>query len=291
MSSVVTRSQVRRQLAAMASDYLDIGMLRPDGLMLLREAWTVRQIEEAIQRLRRENARGAHIFVRPHGVHALSLVDDLGVDAIARMTDAKFQPALVVETSLQNFQVWLNHGQTLDRDMSSSAAKELAKRFGGDLSSADWRHFGRLAGFTNRKPERLLPNGLAPFVRLRQCEAKTYDAANEFLEEVESLAEEAVTEHARSTTSRPRLNGNPVRLLAKFHHSPRYAGDLHRADMAWALHAASRGLLEHQIRDEILHARDLSKKGRIQRQVKYASRTAIKALRSVDQFNYKSRKD
>ena len=65
--------------------------------------------------------------------------------------------------------------------MSSWAAKELAKRFGGDLSSADWRHFGRLAGFTNRKPERLLPNGLAPFVRLRQCEGRIYDAAHEFL--------------------------------------------------------------------------------------------------------------
>jgi hypothetical protein len=110
MSSAITRSQVRRQLAAMARGYLDIGILRPDGRMLLREAWTVRQIEEAIQRLRRENARGAHVFVRPHGAHALSLVDDLSVDAIAQMTDGGFQPALVVETSPQNFQVWLNHG-------------------------------------------------------------------------------------------------------------------------------------------------------------------------------------
>ena len=282
MSSVITRSQVRRQLAAMACDYFDIGILRPDGRMLLREAWTVRQIEEAIQRLRRENARGAHIFVRPHGAHALSLVDDLGVDAIARMTDAGFQPALVVETSPQNFQVWLNHGRTLDRNMSSCAAKELAKRFGGDLSSADWRHFGRLAGFTNRKPERLLPNGLAPFVRLRQCEGRIYDAAHEFLEEVKSLAEKAAAERANGTTSRSTSNENPVRSLAEFHGNPRYDGDLHRADMAWALHAASRGLSEQQIRDEILHCRDLSKKGRIQRQLSYAERTAIKALRTVE---------
>src|SRR5260370_31487239 len=161
MSSVISHSQVIRQLAAMACDYFDVGILRPDGRMLLSEAWTARQIEQAIQQVRRENARGAHIFVRPHGVHALSLVDDLGVDAIARMTDAGFLPALVVETSRQNFQVWLNHGQILDRDMSTWAAKELAKRVRGDLSSADWRHFGRLAGCTNRKPERLLPNGLS----------------------------------------------------------------------------------------------------------------------------------
>src|SRR5713101_663462 len=171
MSSSITRSQVRGQLAAMACDYFDIGILRPDGRMLLRGAWTVRQIEQAIQRLSGENARGAHIFVRPHGTHALSLVDDLGIDVIARMMTTGFQPALVVETSPQNFQVWLNHGQTLDHDIGSW--EELAKQFGGDLSSADWRHFGRLAGFTNRKPERLLQNGLAPYARLRQCEGKT----------------------------------------------------------------------------------------------------------------------
>jgi hypothetical protein len=62
---------------------------------------------------------------------------------------------------LEIFQICLNHGRTLDCNMSTLAAKELAKRFGGALSSADWRHFGRLSGFTNREPERLLPNGLA----------------------------------------------------------------------------------------------------------------------------------
>ena len=100
MSGAITHSQVRRQLVAMAGEYFDIGILRPDGRMLLREAWTVGKIEEAIQRLRRENARGAHIFVRAaNGAHAMSLVDDLAVDAIARMTDAGFESALVVETS------------------------------------------------------------------------------------------------------------------------------------------------------------------------------------------------
>jgi hypothetical protein len=62
-------------------------------------------------------------------------------------------------------------------------SKELATRFGGDLSSADWRHFGRLAGFTNQKPERLLPIGLAPIVRLRQSEGGTYGVVDEFLAE------------------------------------------------------------------------------------------------------------
>ena len=281
MSSVITYRQVRRQLAAMACDYFELGILRQDGRMQLREAWNATRIEQAIPSFRRENARGAHIFVRPHGPHALSLVDDIGVDAIARMTHARFQPALVVETSPQNFQVWLNHGRTLDQAMSSWAARELARRFGGDPSSADWRHFGRLAGFTNRKSERQSSNGFAPYVRLHQCEGRMYDEAQNFLKEVKSLAEKAAAERAKQMNSRWTSDENSVRPLAEFHHNPRYGGDLHRADMAWALHAAGRGLPEDQIRNEILHGRDLSKKGARTRQIDYAARTAIKAFTNV----------
>jgi hypothetical protein len=287
MSSVITRSQVRRQLAAMACDYLDIGILRPDGRMLLREAWTVRQIEQAIRPLRRENARGAHIFVRPHGAHALSLVDDLGSDGIAQMTDSGFQPALVLETSLGNFQVWVNHGRILsDHTVSTQVAKELARRFGGDPSSADWRHFGRLAGFTNQKPERRLQNGLPPFVQLHECEGRTYPAARKFLEDVTLLAQEELAKRRSGPRSRPFPIENSSNSLASFHADPRYGGDLHRADLAWALCAAARSLSKQQIREQILNGRNLSKKGSPSRQLDYAERTASKAvaaLRSIAQ--------
>jgi hypothetical protein len=283
MSSVITHSQVRRQLAAMACDYFELGILRQDGRMLLRKAWTASQIEQAMQSLRRENACGANIFVRPHGPHALSLVDDLSAETIARMTDAGFQPAAVVETSPANFQVWLNHGRTLfDRTFSTHAAKELARRFGGDPSSADWRHFGRLAGFTNQKPKRRLQTGLPPFVRLHECEGRSYSAAREFLEEVKSLVHKAGAERPTWRVRGASSNHDSVRSLSDFHADPRYSGDLHRADMAWALHAASRGLQEELIRDEIRRARDLSKKGGPDRQLNYARRTATKALSAVE---------
>ena len=56
-----------------------------------------------------------------------------------------FAPTVVLETSPGNFQTWLDHGQVLPRDLSTLAARELALRFDGDSSSADWRHYGRLA--------------------------------------------------------------------------------------------------------------------------------------------------
>jgi hypothetical protein len=93
----------------------------------------------------------------------------------SRMKAEGFEP--VVETSADNFQAWLNHGQLLDASTSTRAAKQPAKRFGGDPSSADWRHFGRLAGFTNPKRERQLPSGMRPFARLRSARGRIYSKA------------------------------------------------------------------------------------------------------------------
>jgi hypothetical protein len=282
MSASITRSIVAKQLSAMGCQRFDVGILHRNGRMLLRERWNAEQVDAAVSWFRRENARNAHIFVRPHGAHALSLVDDVNADAIAAMKESGLQPAVVVETSPSNFQVWVNHGRVLsDLTFSTQAAKELARRFGGDPSSADWRHFGRLAGFTNQKPKRRLSNGLQPFVRLHACEGRPCSAAREFLEEVKLLAEKASVERAAWTAARSTSTDDSVRPLTEFHSDPRYSGDLHRADMAWALHAASRGLSEQQIKDELLHARDLSKKGGASRQVDYAERTAIKAVTSI----------
>jgi len=282
MSAAIARSIIHRQLCAMGYGLFDLGVFRPDGRMLLREGWKSERVEAALNWLRHENARGAHIFIRPHGVHTLSLIDDLNSEAIIRMIEDGFQPALVVETSPGNFQVWVNHGRVLSgRGLSTLAAKELARRFGGDPSSADWRHFGRLAGFTNQKPKRRLENGLQPFVRLYECRGCIYPAAQEFLEKVHALAEKAAAECLTRKKSQSNRNQNRIRPLTRFHDDPRYAGDMHRADMAWAVHAASRGLSEDQIRNEILNGRDLSKKGRIQRQIDYAQRTAIKAVISA----------
>ncbi len=72
-----------------------------------------------------------------------------------------------------------------------------------------------------------------------------------------------------------------VKPLKEFHDDATYAGDLHRADMAWAKHAAGCGLTPDQIRDELLNGRDLSKKGNRRRQIEYVMRTTEKALRST----------
>jgi hypothetical protein len=281
MSVSIAEAEVLQQLAAMGCARVDLGALSQTGWMTLAKNWSAKALPSAFHWLRRENARGAHIFIRPAGLHQLLLIDDLTADAIEDMKRAGFEPAILVETSPHNFQAWLKHGRLLDQQTSTYAARELARHFGGDLSSADWRHFGRLAGFTNQKENRRLPNGLAPFVKLRESSGRTYQKAEEFLGEITAWVERKAAEQAHRKEAASALSNLPIKPLGSFHVDPRYGGDLHRADLAWAIYAANRGFSAQQITDEILYARDLSKKGRESRQLDYAERTATKAITIV----------
>src|SRR5580698_7222746 len=133
-SAAIVERLVRVQLRAMGCERFELGIRRDAGEMILREGQSAIEIEEAIKWLRHENGTGAHIYIRPAGTHSLSLIDDLTADAIERMKAEGFEPTVVVETSSNNFQAWLNHGQVLEAPMSTRAAKQLAERFGGDPS-------------------------------------------------------------------------------------------------------------------------------------------------------------
>jgi hypothetical protein len=210
MGASVTETVIRQQLCAMGSGRFEVGVLRKNDRMALRRDQSVEQICRRIKWLRRENARGAHIFVRPEWPHALSLIDDVAPDTLAEMGKSGFKPAVEVETSPDNFQVWLNHGRVLcDRVLSTLLAGQLASRFGGDRGSCDWRHFGRLAGFTNQKKERRLQNGFQPFVRLRSSEGNVYSAAKEFLREVDALKREHLARRETRELARPRETDTP----------------------------------------------------------------------------------
>ena len=128
--------------------------------------------------------RGRNIYIRPHGEHPLSLLDDLTFSPLEQMKSEGFNPAVVVETSLGNFQAWVNHGEVLPKELSTRAARLLSQKFQGDPSSADWRHFGRLAGFTNRKEKHRREDGLSPFVKLIEASGEVYPQAKAFVSEL-----------------------------------------------------------------------------------------------------------
>jgi hypothetical protein len=274
------------QLEALHSERFEVGVLapRPDGRqeMLLRE-WDGPGVVSCTSWLRHENAKGAHIYVRPAGENAVTLVDDLTDKAILRMKQDGFRPAAVVETSPGNFQAWLYHEQVLPQDVSTQVARDLATRFKGDRSSATGRHFGRLAGFTNRKLKYRNDRVLYPFVRLREAKGWSYPEAEKTVARAQQTLMKLAYERAalREKFAHSSHTGN-LRTIEDFRRDPQRSGDGNQIDLAWSIYALSNGAsfadLEHGIR-----SRDLSKKGNDQRQNEYVQRTIKKAQLCLDQ--------
>jgi hypothetical protein len=268
----------------MGADVLEIGVYRPaqehdqQGAQMLLRTWDAETLMRSLPWLRFQNLEGRNIYIRPNGEHRLSLVDDLTAEAICAMKDSGFDPAVVVETSPGNYQAWLNHGQTLPKDVSTAAARVLADRFGGDRGAADWRHFGRLAGFTNRKEKYRQPDGLFPFVRLIEHSGVVYSESDRFVANVTRQVE-----RAREASERRRespVRSATVKPMDDFRQNPAFGGDGHRIDIAYAVYALAHGVSETEVRAAIAK-RDLTKKGGPRRQAEYVDRTIQKALATV----------
>jgi len=271
------------QSLAMSAEAFEVGLFDPNasqGVMLSR-VWTPATLLRSVSWLSLKNAQGRNIYIRPAGEHRLTLIDDLGIKGIERLKSEGFAPAVVVETSPGNFQAWLHHGQVLPKHLSTFGARLLASRFGGDLGSADWRHYGRLAGFTNRKERHRRNDGTFPYVKLHEATGAAYAAAGSFIAEIKRLHELERGSHQSPVCSRRRtVDGTNLSGIEHFRTKAVYGGDHTRIDLAYAIYALARGVSQHEVRIA-LGSRDLSHKGDSKRQEEYINRTLKKARERI----------
>jgi hypothetical protein len=274
-----TEAIFRKLLAAIPSIGYDLGILADRGMYRL-EAVPTRRILCMLPYLKYRNANGAHIYLRPTGESAFTLLDDLAPTALARLDTEGYDPAAVVETSPGSFQAWLRHEQPLSKELGTLAAKTLAARFGADQSAADWRRFGRAPGFTNRKPQHQNVQGLYPFARLTSHAGQPFPALKSFGIQLAKLQERAEQERAAARlnyASKATHYPGPV-MLSRFRTSARYIGRPAAADMAFSIAAYAQGWSESDIAAAL--ARDyLSRDKNHTRKAAYIHRTVSKALR------------
>jgi DNA primase RepB-like protein len=277
-----TAGAVKHQIAAMGAEVFEVGLFKPrvdpnsrEPEMLPR-TWNIRTLLNSLSWLQFQNLNGRNIYIRPKGENNLSLIDDLTAAGVSEMKKSGFQPAVLTETSPGNFQVWLKHAEMLPKDLGTAAARALAAKFQGDRGAADWRHFGRLAGFTNRKDKHRQPSGLYPFVRLAEATGEVYDEARQFIEKVKTDLETERAARARRVYSPKRIESSSLKSINSFRSNPVYGGDWTRVDLAYAIYALSRGVPESEV-EAVIGSRDLSHKGDEKRQVQYVERTLRKA--------------
>ncbi len=284
-----TVEAVERQIEAMAAEVFEVGLFKPDAkereAIMVPRVWDVASLLRSIPWLKHENRDGRNIYIRPQAEHRLSLVDDLTQNAIRDMKAAGFAPTLVVETSPGNFQAWLKHSERIDKETGTAAARALAQRFGGDTGAADWRHYGRLSGFTNRKAKYRDPiTRLHPFVKLVEASGEVFSEAPRFIEHIRKQMEARHREEAERRATRASnssFTSAQTKSIDTFRGDPRYGGDGTRIDLAYAVYALSHGRPKAEI-EAAIRSRDLSHKGNERRQQDYVERTIKKALAATD---------
>jgi hypothetical protein len=202
---------IRRQLAAMPCDTYLIRLIhhatrRPFSG---ERIWPATQIlrEPTIRFLRARNREGFDVYFRPYALdhnagYILVDLDCAQPAVLTAMRDNRHEPCTVIETSPGHLQAWIQISLvSLPPQLATPISRHLARLYQADLASADWRHLGRLAGFTNQKPQRRLPSGLPPWVKIRSAAAGLASNRQPLLESV--LLESMPSSFCRLPPNRP----------------------------------------------------------------------------------------
>lgn len=138
---------------------------RPEGEA--EKFFSPEEVKAMIPELTVANARGGNIFITPiDSAVRHVLIDDLKGDSLVTLRERGYAPALVLETSPNNFQAVLKVPAALRKDASNEWFKDLNKDL-GDEKITGLVHPMRLAGFQNRKEKHAeADDGRRPFVRV-----------------------------------------------------------------------------------------------------------------------------
>jgi hypothetical protein len=151
--------------------------------------WTADQLMRAaiIRFLRVRNGEGCDVYIQPYAAkqnagYILVDLDRADSTAVDRMRANGHDPCVVVQTSPGHLQAWIRISTLpVEPAVATAVGRHLARTYGGDLASTDWRHLGRLAGFTNQKPQRR-NGGYAPWVRILHARASLAPHAQTLIE-------------------------------------------------------------------------------------------------------------
>ena len=195
----ITWQAVRRQLAAMPNELYLIRLIHHPTRKAFpgERLWTAAQLVSAatLRFLRVRNREGCDIYLQPYaGDHNAGYIlidlDRADPTVVEIMRAHGHDPCVVLETSPGHLQVWIQLSTApLESALATAASKQLARAYGGDLASTDWRHLGRLAGFTNQKPQWCTPGGYAPWVKVVHARAGLAPGADALLQSVRALAQ------------------------------------------------------------------------------------------------------
>jgi hypothetical protein len=156
-AQLLTKKSVSHQVKALGCDAFIVGIRDNETSRFMNKHYSKEDLtkQSTVNFLRSMNSKGNHIYIKPDGGHGLILVDDIDYFTIEQMSNDGRNPVISIETSPGNYQAWFRVGHNVDDRTRLEVSRLLCEKYGGDPGSIGSEHFGRLAGFTNRKAEHL----------------------------------------------------------------------------------------------------------------------------------------
>jgi len=232
----LTSQAIRRQLTAMPHDLYLIRLIHHQTKRAFpgERLWTASQLVHpaTVRFLRARNREGCDVYVQPYTAQrnpGLILVDldHTGLAIVETMRSNGHDPCVVLQTSPGNLQAWVQVSATpIEPAAATQIGKQLAHLYGGDPASTDWRHLGRLAGFTNQKPQRRNGRGHSPWVKVLYAHAGLATQGAALLEAAEHRL--GSSNPAPLLPLPPRAHTNAEGTMATAATANIYAGWLHR---------------------------------------------------------------
>ena len=221
-------------------------------------------VKPSIAYLKAENAHGRHILMQPARQPYYLLADDITADMIRNQhqrSDGSWRPArMVIETSPDNYQVWIHSSRRLCLDEKRYWLKTLHSDPGADPNN----RWGRCPGFRNRKRKHRRPDGGYPLARLIWIDWKN---------RADIPPVPAVTRNPPDHSS-----AQPYRIHAKICRSDYTRSDPSATDFAYVLALLRRGYSDRIIRQRIIAERTDWRNHRGQNRMdKYLNRTLDRA--------------
>jgi len=139
------------------------------GILDLKKGrWISEALKSNIPYFKAENANGRHIIMKPKSEIEpyYMLIDDITeklINTQHRYSDGRFKPGrLIIETSPQNYQVWIHSNRALNKHEKLYWLKKL----NNDPGSTPKNRWGRCPGFRNRKDKYCDSKGNYPLSKL-----------------------------------------------------------------------------------------------------------------------------
>jgi hypothetical protein len=242
--------------------------------------WIVDPAPSRIGYLRAENANGRHILMKPADESRYLLADDLCWELIClqhRHADGIWKPGrMVVETSPQNYQVWIRS----QRELSLTEKRYWLRRLGSDPGADPNNRWGRCPGFGNRKDKHRSECGQYPLSRLIWIDWTTE-------------AQIPRTTFEAPATDEPLSHPSPRGVVCrkkKICRSDYERGNQSATDFSYALALARRGYNGDYLRSRILSERtNWDNHGADRRTDLYLDRTIRRAKAIIEETRHRSK--